>query len=65
MHYAQVKGILSATNGMNLYRAFRGAEPDKTPLLKARGLLADTNADIQSVEGDTGSIDNNNNEVEF
>jgi peptidyl-dipeptidase Dcp len=52
-------------DGMNLYRAFRGAEPDKTPLLKARGLLADTNADIQSVEGDTSSNDNNNNEVEF
>ncbi len=25
-------------DGMNLYRAFRGANPDKTPLLKARGL---------------------------
>ena len=25
-------------DGMNLYRAFRGADPDKTPLLKARGL---------------------------
>ena len=25
-------------DGMNLYRAFRGADPNKTPLLKARGL---------------------------
>lgn len=36
--------------GMNLYRAFRGAEPDKTPLLRARGLwnepeVADNSAD--------------------
>lgn len=37
-------------DGMNLYRAFRGADPDKTPLLKARGLWTEPEVDEQDTE---------------
>ena len=35
-------------DGMNLYRAFRGSEPDKTPLLKARGLWKEPVQDAET-----------------
>jgi len=33
-----------SADGMTLYRDFRGADPDKTPLLRARGLLPESEA---------------------
>lgn len=50
-------------DGMNLYRAFRGAEPDKTPLLKARGLCPET--EVQSTEANTQSENKSSDEIEF
>ncbi len=34
-------------DGMSLYRAFRGADPDKTPLLKARGLWNEPEEELE------------------
>ena len=42
-------------DGMNLYRAFRGAEPDKTPLLKARGLWVEP-AEPETAETDADGL---------
>ena len=36
--------------GMEMYRKFRGANPDKTPMLKARGLWVDPVAEEEVVE---------------
>jgi peptidyl-dipeptidase Dcp len=33
--------------GMDMYRKFRGADPDKTPMLKARGLWRDAEAVVE------------------
>ena len=51
-------------DGMNLYRAFRGADPDKTPLLKARGLWKEP----EVAEAETNAPapqSGNSDEVEF
>ena len=54
-------------DGMNLYRAFRGADPDKTPLLKARGLWKDPEGGEGAAE-DVAASDSNQtdgNDTEF
>ncbi len=44
--------------GMDMYRKFRGAEPDKLPMLKARGLWSEPEAEaIDSLEVDNTLID--------
>ena len=50
-------------DGMNLYRAFRGSEPDKTPLLKARGLWKDPEGESETAEATDNA--NNSGETEF
>ena len=35
--------------GMDMYRAFRGADPDKTPMLKARGLWVEPEPEVDSL----------------
>ena len=50
-------------DGMNLYRAFRGSEPDKTPLLKARGLWKDPEGETESAEATNSA--NDSGETEF
>ena len=37
-------------DGMSLYRAFRGAEPDKRPMLRGRGLWSDPEPEPESAE---------------
>ncbi|MBQ5594894.1 MAG: hypothetical protein IIU78_04215, partial [Alistipes sp.] len=36
--------------GMEMYRKFRGADPDKTAMLKARGLWQEPEPEVQDVE---------------
>ena len=36
--------------GMEMYRKFRGADPDKTPMLKARGLWKEPVVDVDTTE---------------
>ena len=52
---------------MNLYRAFRGADPDKTPLLKARGLWKDPEEGEGAAEDVAASESNqaDGNDTEF
>jgi peptidyl-dipeptidase Dcp len=51
-------------DGMNLYRAFRGADPDKTPLLKARGLWKEPEV-AQAETNAPAPQSGNTDEVEF
>ncbi len=52
-------------DGMNLYRAFRGAEPDKMPLLKARGLWNDPQSEETVAESNTAEEVNDDGSVSF
>ena len=60
-------------DGMNLYRAFRGADPDKTPLLKARGLwnepeteaVAENDTENNSKRNTESVVDDGTQQVEF
>ena len=38
--------------GMDMYRKFRGAEPDKSAMLKARGLWAEPEPEVEEAELD-------------
>ena len=49
--------------GMDMYRKFRGADPDKTPMLKARGLWRDAEAVVE-VETLPEAVVEANDEVE-
>jgi peptidyl-dipeptidase Dcp len=60
-------------DGMNLYRAFRGADPDKIPLLKARGLwnepeteaVAENDTENNSKRNTESVVDDGTQQVEF
>ncbi len=56
-------------DGMNLYRAFRGADPDKTPLLKARGLWNEPETEDVAENNTENSaesvVDDGTQQVEF
>ncbi len=39
--------------GMDMYRTFRGADPDKTPMLKARGLWKEPEPEVDSTAVET------------
>lgn len=40
-----------SADGMDLYRAFRGADPDKKALLRSRGLISEPDPEPQTEEG--------------
>jgi peptidyl-dipeptidase Dcp len=42
--------------GMDMYRAFRGADPDKNALLRARGFIADERESVTTDETEKGEV---------
>ena len=42
--------------GMDMYRAFRGADPDKNALLRARGFIADERGSVMTDDTEKGEV---------
>ena len=52
-------------DGMTLYRNFRGADPDRRPMLRARGLLKEEPADSTAVDTGLEPISDKKASIEF